>query len=123
MTTALIAALCMVAQDVLGSVMVMAEAGNRGWLAGFMDTLGWYVAIATTTISVTALQGHNTTEKVLVLVLVGAANLFGTKLGVASGNWLLHRKPSAKAVSMTELEARVAALESGTDYGVRGHSI
>jgi hypothetical protein len=40
--------------------MVQAEAANLGWLAGFCDTAGWYVAIATTTISVTSLSGHDT---------------------------------------------------------------
>jgi len=116
MILALLAAVAMVAQDVLGSIMVMCEAANRKWLAGVFDSFGWLVAIATTTISVTALQGHNTTEKVEVVVLVSLANLFGTALGVASGNWLLHRKPSLKredpALMVASLEARVEALES-----------
>jgi hypothetical protein len=94
MKIALIAALAMVATDVLGTVMVMAEAKERGWLAGIMDCLGWYVSILTTTISVTSLQGHDTTQKVWVLVLVGAANIFGTKLGVVTGRALMRRYPA-----------------------------
>jgi len=89
---ALIAAACMALTDVLGTILVMAEAANRGWLAGWADTAGWYVSIVTTTISVTALSGHNTTTKIEVLVLVGAANLFGTKLGTVTGHWILTRK-------------------------------
>ncbi len=92
MTVALIAAACMVVSDMLAVVMVQAEAANRGWLAGWMDTAGWYVGIATTTISVTALDGRDLATKVWVLVLVGGANLFGTKAGQMSGHWLLTRK-------------------------------
>lgn len=91
------AALAMVVTDVLGTIMVQAEAANRGWLAGCCDTLGWYVSIATTTISVTTLAGHDTAKKVWVLVLVGAANLLGTKLGQVTGKWLLGRFPTGRA--------------------------
>lgn len=89
---ALVAAGCMVLTDILGVCMVMMEAANRGWLAGVFDTAGWYVSIATTTISVSALSGHDTTKKIEVLILVGAANLFGTKLGQVSGHAILTRK-------------------------------
>ena len=85
------AAGCMLITDVLGTVMVQAEAANRGWLAGLMDMLGWYVGIATTTISVTSLAGNNTAQKIWVLALVGAANVLGTKLGQVTGKWLLAR--------------------------------
>lgn len=95
MLAALIAAACMAGQDILATIMVMAEAANRGWLAGFMDLLAWYVGIVTTTVSVTTLSGHNTAEKALVLVLVGAANVLGTKLGQVTGSRLLHRFPAA----------------------------
>lgn len=91
MTIAILAALAMVVTDVLGTVMVQAEAANRGWLAGTMDTIGWYFSIGTTAISVTALQGHSLGTKIWVLVLVGAANLFGTKIGQVTGKWWLAR--------------------------------
>lgn len=93
---ALVAAACMAVTDVLGACMVMAEAAERGWLAGFLDMAGWYVSIATTTISVTALQGHDTAEKVAVLILVGAANLLGTRLGVLTGKLILSRKKATE---------------------------
>lgn len=85
MNIALLAALCMVFQDVLGTLMVQAEARNHGWLAGFCDSVMWLFSIATTAISVTALQGHNIHEKVLVILLVTLANLVGSRLGVYFG--------------------------------------
>jgi len=97
---AIIAALTMVVTDVL----VQAEARNRGWLAGWMDTAQWIVGITTTTITVTALQGHDMTEKVAVVVLVSAANLFGTKLGQMIGQRYV--------TDATTLADRVARLEA-----------
>lgn len=85
MNIAIIAALCMVFQDVVGTLMVQAEARNHGWLAGLCDSVMWLFTIATTTISVTALQGNNTREKVIVIVAVTAANLVGSQLGVLVG--------------------------------------
>lgn len=112
MTVALIAAAAMVATDVLGVIMVQAEARNRGWLAGWMDTAQWLVGIATTTISVTALQGHSVSEKVLVVGLVSTANLFGTKLGQVIGERFVSDK--------TTLAERVAAIER--TLRAKGHS-
>lgn len=75
----------MVVQDILGVLMVQAEARNRGWLTGTFDSLGWLAAIFTTTLSVTALQGHDTTLKVVVVAAVTAANFAGSLIGVAIG--------------------------------------
>ena len=85
MIVALVAALSMVAADVLAVIMVQMEAANRGWFAGAMDGLGWIVGITTTSISVRVLNGHSTTGKVWVILLVTAANVFGTKLGQVIG--------------------------------------
>lgn len=104
MIPAIIAAIAMVIQDVLGTIMVMAEAKNRGWLAGVMDSAGWIVSITTATIAITAFQGHNMNEKVLVVILVSLANLFGTKLGQMIG--------SRYVKDATTLADRVARLES-----------
>lgn len=82
---AVLAALAMLVQDVLATVMVIAENRNKGALAGALDSLGWLATITTTSISVTSLQGHSIAEKVWVLVLVSAANFFGTWLGVIVG--------------------------------------
>lgn len=92
MGIALLAAAAMVLQDCIAVVMVQAEAKNLGWTAGLMDMLGWYVGIATTTISVTSLQGHNTGQKIWVLGLVGLANIFGTKGGQLLGQRFLAGK-------------------------------
>lgn len=100
----LLAAIAMVATDVLGTIMVVSEARGRGWIAGWCDTAGWLVSITTTTISVSSLTGHDTARKVAVVLAVSAANLFGTRLGQYLGNRFV--KPT------DSLEARVAALET-----------
>jgi hypothetical protein len=113
MVVALIAAVTMVATDVLGVILVQAEAANRGWLAGLMDASQWGVGIATTTISVTALQGHDMQTKVLVVAFVTVANVLGTKLGQVTGKRVLGA-PMMMRLFRTEgltMEDRVAALE------------
>lgn len=89
MEIALLAALAMVVQDVLGTLMVQAEARNRGLMAGIFDSLQWFATITTTTISVTALQGHSVHEKVLVILFVTAANLCGSVIGVFVGKKMI----------------------------------
>jgi hypothetical protein len=103
LTIALLAAGTMAVSDILATVCVMAESRGRGWLAGVLDSAGWLVSITTTAIAVTALQGHSLTEKVLVVVLVTAANLLGTKLGQIIGS---------RFVTDGGLDGRVAALEA-----------
>lgn len=105
MIDAVLAALCMVLVDVLSVVMVQAEAANRGWLAGIMDTLGWYPSIVCTTLCVLALDGHSWSAKVAVLLFVGAANLFGTKLGQIVGQEIMAR------TGRKSVEERVSDLE------------
>ena len=113
MTIALLAALTMVVTDILGTIMVQAEAANRGWLAGLMDAAGWIVSIITTTISVATLSGHNFSEKVWVVALVTAANILGTKLGQVMGQKLMGRT-GKKSVEqrVTELEQIVQELRA-----------
>ena len=89
---AALAGAAMFASDAIATVMVMEESRGHGWTAGLLDTMGWYVAITTTTISVTALQGHNLTEKILVIAFVSTANLIGTKFGQVMGSWLTKRQ-------------------------------
>lgn len=112
----LIASLAMVAQDVLGTIMVQAEAANRGWLAGFMDASQWGVGITTATISITAFQGHDVRLKIAVASGVTAANIFGTKLGQMWGKKLLASRKVrmffAKGdVIEPTLQERIAVLE------------
>ncbi len=103
MIPALLAAVTMLCTDVIGTVMVIAEARNRERLAGWCDSAQWLVGITTTFITIDALNGHSLSEKVWVVVLVSAANLFGTKLGACIG----HRWVKDKTV-----EQRLAALEA-----------
>lgn len=100
---ALIAAVSMVLTDVTGTVMVIAEARGRGWLAGWLDTAQWLVGITTTFITVEALAGSDMPRKVAVVIFVSLANLLGTKLGTAVG----HRWVKDKTI-----EQRLAALEA-----------
>ena len=85
----LIASLAMVIQDIVGSIYTMAEANERGWLAGWCDSIAWGVGIATTTISVTALQGHDFPLKAGVIIGVTIANILGTKVGQICGSHLM----------------------------------
>jgi hypothetical protein len=102
---ALIAAACMVLTDILATTMTLAETRGHGWIAGFLDMAAWYVSIATTSISVTTLGGHNTTQKVYVLALVGAANVIGTKLGEATGSRLF-KTPSERLIASAARSGR-----------------
>lgn len=95
----------MVFQDVLGTCLTQAQARDRAVLSGWLDTVAWGAAIATTSISVTALQGHNTGLKVAVIAGVSAANFCGSWLGTIIGKRYIKPLPSA-------LELRVGALES-----------
>lgn len=97
----------MVVQDVIAVVMVQAEAADRGWLAGWMDTFGWYFGIETTSISVGALHAGGS-EKFYVLAFVGAANLLGTKLGQVTGRRIMG---TAHKETVTSLAAKVADLQ------------
>lgn len=86
MNVALLAALCMVVQDVVAVVMVQAENRSRGWLAGILDAFAWCFGMATTTVAVSTLQGHHTAAKVAVIVAVSVANVLGSKLGQVVGD-------------------------------------
>lgn len=89
MTIAIFAALAMILQDVLEVLKDQAQARNRAILAGLFDSLMWLALITTTSISVTALQGHKINQKVLVIVLVSAANFVGQLTGVIIGEKLI----------------------------------
>ena len=85
----LVAGLAMLIQNVLGVLTIQAEARNRTWLAGILDSFCWFCSISTTTISVTTLQGHDFGKKVIVVAMVTVANLLGTALGVTLGRKLV----------------------------------
>lgn len=81
----ILAALSMVAQDILEVLKDQSQARNRGVLAGIFDTLMWLCLITSTTVSVTALQGHNLAEKIVVIVAISVANFIGQYSGVFIG--------------------------------------
>lgn len=93
MIIALYAALAMLIQDVLGVLMVQAEARNHVWLTGALDSVGWLATITTTTVSVTALQGHSLALKATVIAAVTVANFGGSALGVKIGKHFIKETP------------------------------
>jgi CDP-diglyceride synthetase len=90
--TALWAAAAMLVNDVAAVLLVQAEARNRAGLAAIFDSVMWLASIATTTISVTALQGHHMTAKAAVILAVEAANVAGSFIGVAIGRRYIKEK-------------------------------
>ena len=99
---AILAGSAMLLTDIIAVVQTMAEARNRGWLAGWMDVAGWIVGITTLTLSINAINSHDFARKALVVVLVSAANLFGTKIGQMIGSRWVKNKT---------IEERLQALE------------
>lgn len=100
MIVVVLAALTMLASDVLSVPLVQAEAEYLAHRAASLDTIGWFVGIVTTDLSVTALQSHNTPQKVAVIAAVSVANYVGTYYGVRLGKRFRRADPT-----MTELLA------------------
>jgi len=65
----------MLVQNVLAVFLVQAEARNRALLAGLLDCLMWPAGMVTTTITVTALQGHHARLKTEVIAAGHAGQL------------------------------------------------
>lgn len=82
---ALLSGVAMLLQDILGVLRTQAEARNRDWLSAHFDSLQYFTVIATNTISVTAFQGHNLTQKILVVLFTTIGNYVGTISGVRIG--------------------------------------
>ena len=79
------AAVAMLVQNVLAVLLVQAEARNRAVLAGLLDCLMWPAGMVTTTITVTALQGHHAGLKGEVIAAVTLANFVGSSAAVSLG--------------------------------------
>jgi hypothetical protein len=90
-TIAILAAVGMLAQDILGTMLTIAEAREKPALSGILDSAGWFPAIFTTAWTVTALQGHSLSEKVWVLLLVSVANFIGSYIGVMIGRRIVNK--------------------------------
>jgi hypothetical protein len=85
MVIALIAAGCMLIQDTLNSLKVQAQSRRHGWMAGCIDVVSWLCFLLSTKFSLDAINGHSTTQKVMVIGLVSCSNLFGQRLGESVG--------------------------------------
>lgn len=86
------AAAAMLVQNILGVLMTQAEARNKGWLTGILDSLGWIAAIVTTSITISALDGHSLSLKIWMITGVTLANLFGSLWGVWLGRKFIRDK-------------------------------
>lgn len=86
---AIIAGAAMLVEDVLGTLLVQANAKGLAWLSGVLDALAWGAGIVTTTVSVSALQGHSMLAKVVVISVITVANVFGSVIGVKLGEKLI----------------------------------
>lgn len=91
---ALWAALSMVAQDVLLTLMVVAENRGRWVLAGLLDTVGWLAQIATIGISVDSIVKNGLTKETwIIIIAVSIANFVGTGLGTLLGKHIKELPP------------------------------
>ena len=101
MIIALWAALAMVANDILAVCLVQAEARNRALMAGCLDSVMWVASIATTTISVSALQSHHLSLKITVIIAVTLANMLGSIAGVRIGKRYIREQRCACGCPVT----------------------
>lgn len=87
MTILLWAAVAMFVQDVLAVCMVQAEAGRNKPQMAALDAVQWLCGLVTNHYSLNAVNGHNRTLEVLVILCVTAANIVGSW----SGGWIAER--------------------------------
>jgi hypothetical protein len=113
-TTALLAAGAMLIQDIMGVLLVQAEARNRAGLAAAFDSVMWLAQISTVTISVTALQGHQLSAKATVIICVELANVAGCYAGVAIGRrYVKEEKTGTIETAACKCGCPVAARQQG----------
>lgn len=85
------AALAMIAQDLLLTWMVQAEARNKWVLAGLLDCLGFLAQVATFGVSIDAIVKHGLTRETwIILGALTIANFIGTGLGTLLGSKWIH---------------------------------
>jgi hypothetical protein len=107
----MVAFVTMVITDLVGVMLVQAEARNHGWLSGWLDTAQWLPGILCSTVTITILQSNSWLHKILVILVVSAANLFGTKFGQVIGTKYIkdtHAMSTKEAIA--DLNSRVEAL-------------
>ena len=89
MWLAIIAAFCMICQDILVVSRVQAEARNRAVMAGVLDSIIWIFSMTTLSITLDTIHSGTTAHKITVGVAVTCANLIGTTSGVIIGKKLI----------------------------------
>ena len=87
-----LAAIAMVADDILATLLVMAEARDRAVLAGILDSIMWLFSMVVTFTTITVLQGHHLDTKVLAVCAITLANFTGSMAGVQIGKRLIKQK-------------------------------
>jgi hypothetical protein len=86
------AAGAMLAQDILGTLLVQAQARNRAAMAGVLDAVGWCAQMTTTAIGVTAILTGTWPVRIAVFSAITAANFFGSYGGVKIGQRLIKER-------------------------------
>ncbi len=83
------AAGAMFVEDVIGVMLVQANARNRANLSGLLDTVAWLCQIAVTALTVSVLFGHDIRRMAVMIAAVSVANYAGTFVGVEAGErWI-----------------------------------
>ena len=95
MIIALAAAVAMIAQDILATLMTMAENRQHPWWAGLLDAGMWLTGLFTTLWGAgnVILHGWNA-HSIAVIATITAANVLGTALGVKLGDRLMPKEAS-----------------------------
>lgn len=87
----ILAAGAMIAQDLLLTWMVQAEARNRWVLAGLLDCAGFLAQVTTFGVSIDAIvKGGLSSRTLWVLAALTLANFVGTGLGTKLGSKWIH---------------------------------
>lgn len=92
LVTLLAVSAAMAVSDVLGTLMVVAEAKGRPWLAGLLDALGDVSRVIYMALGVDAITHGFTTRAVATLAAICASSFFATSL---TTRWARHHVKEA----------------------------
>lgn len=88
----LVASLAMVVDDILAVLLVQSESRNRPVMAGVLDSIMWLASMIVTVTTVTTMQSHHTSTKVLVVCAITLANFTGSLVGVQIGKRIIKER-------------------------------
>lgn len=109
--TLLFACLSMALKDFFSTMLVVAEARGRSWLAGVMDAIGDLAVIFSTVYGAGFVIKHGwTINAVLIVAAMTVVSFFGTTLWTKVSCKVVGFTPH-KNEEMVALQARVAELE------------